>query len=105
MHELLGLIGILLFLAGLHLLWQAREEILFWFQKFLETFQNALRATASDAPTGPAGRGASDPGAGFSGSDTTTLSPGPAHAMRLISGFGLLLLGPLLVLLSLFLSL
>lgn len=105
MLEMLGLVGILLFLAGLHLLWQAREEILFWMQKYLETFQNALRATTGGEHSEPAKRGASDPDAGLSRPETTGLSQGPAHAMRLMSGFGLLLLGPLLVLLSLFLSL
>jgi hypothetical protein len=97
MIELMGLAGIIVFFAGLHVLWQAREEILYWMQKYLDTFQKALRATAglNTASTTP---------------DSTCLEAAAlrrerAHTMRMIGGFGLLLLGPLLVLLSLFLSL
>ena len=97
MTEVLGLAGTLLFFAGLHLLWQAREEGLYWLQKFLETFQKSLRSTAglptaseSEGPAAPAGRSA--------------LRTCPPAAWRMMSGFGLLLLGPMLVLLSLFLS-
>ena len=122
MIEVLGLAGIILFFAGLHVLWQSREEVLYWLHKFLETFQNSLRTTA--------GLGSTSSGANSSRPKPVRPSGGPVrfldsggvhrtpetgeptergaqqiHAMRMMSAFGLLLLGPLLVLLSLFLSL
>ena len=34
--ELLGLSGIILFFAGLHMLWQSREEFLFWMEEYFK---------------------------------------------------------------------
>ena len=96
MIEVVGLAGIILFFAGLHVLWQSREEVLYWLQTFLETFQNSLRTTG----------GLADTDAVADGPRPKLAKPktGQTHAMRMMSAFGLLLLGPLLVLLSLFLS-
>lgn len=43
MPELMALIGILVFFAGLHLLWQAREEILAWLEAYLRALQAHMR--------------------------------------------------------------
>lgn len=93
--EPLGLAGILLFFAGLHLLWQAREEIFFWFLKYILIFQDALRARGEGLAPREASGGRTVQEQG---------RPATAGVFRLMSGFGLLFLGPLLVLLSLFLS-
>jgi hypothetical protein len=97
MIDVLGLAGIILFFAGLHILWQSREEALYWLQKFLETFQKSLRTTA--------GLGGTSSGEDPARPESAKPSAGQVHAMRMMSAVGLLLLGPLLVLLSLFLSL
>jgi hypothetical protein len=41
--EVIGLVGVFVVFAGVHLLWQSRHEIAFWFEAFLRTFQVALR--------------------------------------------------------------
>jgi hypothetical protein len=43
MARLLGLIGILVFLAGLDLLWQSRREVAFWFTSDMKMFRSKLR--------------------------------------------------------------
>jgi len=47
MAHLLGLIGILVFLAGLDLLWQSRREVAFWFTSDMKMFRSKLRAPGS----------------------------------------------------------
>jgi hypothetical protein len=84
--ELMGLAGILVFFAGLHQLWLAREEIFFWLQRFVRIFTSTLRtAEASNAPEGP---------------------QAPPHkpelrTLHLVGGLGLMALGSFLVLASL----
>jgi hypothetical protein len=46
--ELLGLTGIILFFAGLHMLWQAREEFLFWLEEYFRLLRLSVHR-ASDA--------------------------------------------------------
>ena len=44
--ELLGLTGIILFFAGLHMLWQAREEFFFWLEEYFRLLRLSVhRAT------------------------------------------------------------
>jgi len=81
--ELLGLIGFLVILAGIHLLWQAREDCLFWFEEFLRIFRSSL-PRASRSETAYARQSA--------GTRPKTL--------RMVGGFGLILLGQLLVILN-----
>ena len=47
MARLLGLIGILVFLAGLDLLWQSRREVAFWFTSDMKMFRSKLRPPGS----------------------------------------------------------
>lgn len=86
--EPLGLIGFLIFLAGLQLLWQAREEILFWLREFLRIFQVSLRRTPLVGST-PIDRGA--PHSALQKHRT----------LRIVGGVGLMLLGQLLLILDL----
>lgn len=44
--ELLGLTGIILFFAGLHMLWQAREEFLFWLEEYFRLLRMSFRRAA-----------------------------------------------------------
>ncbi len=44
--ELLGLTGILLFFAGLHMLWQAREEFFFWLEEYFRLLRLSVHRAA-----------------------------------------------------------
>ncbi len=44
MARLLGVVGILVFLAGLDLLWQSRREVAFWFTSDMKMFRSQMRA-------------------------------------------------------------
>ena len=82
----IGLTGFLLFLAGLHLLWQGREEVFFWTGEFLRIFRGEFtRRAGVSAPVFAAAR------------------PEKRHrgTLRLIAAFGLMALGPLLFLIDL----
>lgn len=82
----MGLIGLLAFLAGLHLLWRAREEVLFWAEEFLRIFRGEFsRRAGVEVPP--------------------TILPRAEKrfrgTLRMIAAFGLMALGPLLFLLDL----
>jgi uncharacterized iron-regulated membrane protein len=51
--ELLGLTGIILFFAGLHMLWQAREEFLFWLEEYFRLLRLSVRGTVQQMPATP----------------------------------------------------
>ena len=84
-----GVIGILIFLAGAYLLWQARWDILYWLQEFLRILRSAVTRRgglgAEPAPWQPHRKG-------------------PARrnrtALRLAGGFALVFLGQLLIFIS-----
>lgn len=89
-----GLIGILVFFAGAHLLWQGRREILFWLAEFFRILRGEfIRRDLSGTPPGA-------PSAGES-----AVIPGvfkrDRGALRLASGAALVFLGPVLFLLDL----
>ena len=44
--ELLGLSGIILFFAGLHMLWQSREEFFFWLEEYFRLLRLSVRKAA-----------------------------------------------------------
>jgi hypothetical protein len=79
-----GVIGIVVFLAGSHLLWQARRDVLYW----LEEFFRILRAEFT-------ARGRGDSGA--------AAKPAKRNkgTLRLVGGFALMILGQVLLLLDL----
>jgi hypothetical protein len=81
--ELMGLAGIIVFLAGLHQLWLAREEAFFWLERFARIFTSTLKT--SEAPAA---------------------SAVPPHkpqlrTLHLVGGLGLMALGSFLLLASL----
>ncbi len=90
-----GVIGILLFFAGAHLLWKARTEAFYWLQIFLRILRREVTRH------------------GGLRVDPSRVSPaeGPLSAMRtahrslgtlvMLGGFALMFLGPLLLLLDL----
>jgi uncharacterized iron-regulated membrane protein len=51
--ELLGLTGIILFFAGLHMLWQAREEFLFWVEEYFRLLRLSVRGSVQQVPVAP----------------------------------------------------
>ena len=85
--ELMGLAGIFIFLAGLHQIWIAREEAMFWTERFLRIFTASLRQP--EAAVAPAPSAADAP------------QHRAPRTLNLIGGFGLLALGSFLVLASL----
>jgi uncharacterized iron-regulated membrane protein len=44
--ELLGLTGIVLFFAGLHMLWQSREEVFYWLEEYFRLLRLSVRSAA-----------------------------------------------------------
>jgi hypothetical protein len=84
----MGLVGFLSFLAGLHLLWQGRHEVIFWMDEFSRIFRGEFtkRAGTSVAAT----------------TDDAAISAKRYRGtLRLIAAFGLMMLGPLLFLIDL----
>jgi len=41
--ELVGLVGVLTFFAGLHMIWQAREDVLFWLEEYFRLLRLSVR--------------------------------------------------------------
>ena len=89
-----GLIGILFFLAGAHLLWQARREVLYWMQEFFRILRGELTRRGgirhAEAPVLFRDAGAA---AGLSRRRNT--------ALLVAGGFALMVLGQVLFLLDL----
>lgn len=78
---MLGLLGLLVFLAGVHLCWQAREAVFYWLRFLVLTWRAALgRSQGSVAYREGTAR----------------------HTLRMVGGFGLVFLGQLLVALDFF---
>lgn len=56
MWDALGLVGILVFFAGMHLIWQARDEVWFWLGEYVVLLTTVLRRMSDDPQlpaTGP----------------------------------------------------
>lgn len=91
MPRLLGMIGLLVVCAGVHLLWQSRRDVAYWIAAFFRVFRTQLR----DAPQ--------------SRNDLIAQESPAARregTLRLLLGAGLLFfLGPLLIALGLTLML
>jgi hypothetical protein len=89
--RLLGMIGLLVVCAGVHLLWQSRRDVAYWIAAFFRVFRTQLR----DAPQSRADLLAQE--------STAVRREG---TLRLLLGAGLLFfLGPLLIALGLTLML
>jgi len=62
MAPLLGTSGIVLIVAGLHLLWQARRGFFYWLERYLRIFKSRLeqfpnkRTSTQPEPPGPGAR-------------------------------------------------
>ncbi|HWQ03132.1 MAG TPA: hypothetical protein VNL38_01505 [Candidatus Nitrosotenuis sp.] len=82
--ELMGIVGVIAFLAGVHQLWLAREEVFFWLVRFVRLFTATLKTRqAQPAPDGEAG------------------THKPLRTLHVVGGLGLVALGSFLVLISL----
>jgi hypothetical protein len=84
----MGLVGFLSFLAGLHLLWQGRHEVIFWMDEFFRIFRGEFMKRGG-VPVTVAADPTAKPAKRFRGT------------FRLIAAFGLMMLGPLLFLIDL----
>lgn len=85
MNEILGLIGLLVFFAGLHLLWQSRHEIAYWVETYFRLLRRSLRKTSA---TTTASAGVHDH------------KPQERHTLRLVGGVGLVFLSQILLILG-----
>ena len=93
-----GLVGMLLFMAGAHLLWQARAEVLYWLGEFLRLLrmefmrrgvtprEQASAVAAAEARTADEIELEKPP----------TLPIGYRGTLRLVAGVCLMFLGPVL---------
>jgi len=81
---MIGLVGVLVFCCGVHLLWLSREEVLGWMERFFRTFRTEYtrRGGLEQAGAGAASRAERSEG----------------RTLRLVGSFVLLFLGPTLVL-------
>ncbi|HKV27781.1 MAG TPA: hypothetical protein VJN90_05870 [Candidatus Acidoferrales bacterium] len=85
-HGPLALVGLLVILAGFHLLWQSRREIFFW----LETYSKILRASLNQ------------PRREFRRIKFSRFGVGREHVLRLLLGLSLMIVvGPVLIFLGL----
>lgn len=53
MWDGIGLIGILIVFAGLHLLWKARHEIEYWLDRYLLLFRKSFDQAAKEGSARP----------------------------------------------------
>ena len=81
-----GIIGVLVFVAGVYLIWLARKEVLFWVTEFLRIFRQVLMR-----PQGPE----------VKPTRLMTIAHDRRGTLRLVSAIGLIFLGQFLVLLDL----
>ena len=90
MQNGIGLAGIILVFAGLHLMWRARHEIVYWADMYLAIFQKSLRRMME---------GESAPLGGASSLPKTPREP--RKLLLLLGGVGLVIIGQVLFLLDL----
>jgi hypothetical protein len=87
MVRLTGIIGAILFCAGMHQLWLARAEVMFWLGRFVQLFTLSLRAReAAGAAAAPA---------------PELNRQNSAGTLHLVGGLGLICFGSLLVVVAL----
>ncbi len=91
--SVVGVIGILVYLIGLHLLWQARREMFYWLAEFVRILRREVSSRA-----GLDVRGAAPLPAEASAPVASRRSKG---TLRMIGGFALAFIGPLLLILDL----
>lgn len=84
-------IGIVIFFLGAYLLWQSRREVVFWSAEFFRILRGEFSRHR-------------EPGSAHPSVGVRRLPSRRPGAFRLASGFALLMLGPLLILLDLVLE-
>lgn len=92
MEGLIGLIGVLLTFAGIHLLWRARHEIIYWVDRLLLIFRRSFDEAKRTADV--------QPGEGGSGGASAVSLSSQRHGheiLILIGGIGLIALGQFLL--------
>ena len=90
MANLIGVIGFLLFCAGVDLLWQSRNDLLFWLTSYLKIFRSTLKSPPSTA------REAWRPHPAVKLPKVQ-----PHRTVAMVLGMGLAFVGPLLIMVSL----
>lgn len=69
---MLGLTGIILFLAGIHMLWQAREEFYFWLEEYFRLLRLSVHRAADPQQVAV--------------TPARPRPPGPKHTLRMVIG-------------------
>ncbi len=87
---LVGLIGILFFISGGHLLWKGRDEALYWAVKFVQILRSEFSRRYGVESSQAALAAASD-----------SRVPRRRGALLMVSALFLIFIGPILVLLDL----
>jgi len=91
MARLLGVIGVLLFCAGLDLLWQSRNDLLYWLSSYLKIFRGTLKVPQASPRDAWAARKSLPP----------LPKTQPHRTVAMVLGVGLAFVGPLLIMVSL----
>jgi hypothetical protein len=94
----LGLIGILMFCFGAHVLWQSRKEVFDWLQEF---FRILRREFSRRSDLSPADANPPSPEDSPDGLPASARGRRHSGALRLVGGVGLMVLGQALFLLDL----
>jgi hypothetical protein len=96
----MGLVGILIFLAGAHLIWRARREVLYWVQEFVRILRGEF-SRRSGLAEGAHPTLAGLPAGNSSAEDTPRLPRRRrSGTLLLLGGFALIILGQVLFLLD-----
>jgi hypothetical protein len=92
---LIGVIGFLLSCAGMDLLWQSREDLLYWLSSYLKIFRSTLK-TPQVSPRE----------VWIARKNFPPLPKTQSHrTLAMVLGVGLAFVGPLLIIVSLVISL
>lgn len=91
MAHLVGVIGFLLFCAGLDLLWQSRDDLLYWLSSYLKIFRSTLKTQKASPREVWIARKNLPP----------LPKTQPHRTLAMVLGVGLAFVGPLLIMVSL----
>ena len=90
MANLIGVIGFLLFCAGVDLLWQSRNDLVFWLSSYLKIFRSTLKGSPASARDNWRHHTAA-----------TLPKVKPHRTVAMVLGVGLTFVGPVLMMVSL----
>lgn len=96
----MGLVGILIFLAGAHLLWRARREVLYWMQEFVRILRGEFSRRSGLAESAPPALAGASAGSSYAEDARRLPRRRRSGTLLLLGGFALIILGQVLFLLD-----